>query len=269
MPETAPGLDLARQVLAQYKATAKTQPAPKKKPTRRRASRMDGRDPVPFGGVLASLNVDYDWRVALDGGSILDRWTTLCPQFADTVQPVSFDAQRGRLDLRPSSHVYATGLSMLGGQLCKQINDKLGREIVRSIRVLRVGPLDAPRPLDAHQDEREQAPEPGPVITPDNASDGYHRALQAHREHQAEGLPTNPLLATAVARQDAVLAHPAYREPETAFTDAVAERERAAEIAPDRPADRAEAIHQAARDRAIAERAGDISPVPQRLFGAA
>lgn len=269
MPEQPPvGLDLARQVLAQYKATAKTQPAAKK-PTRRRVTRTDGRDPVAFGGVLANLNVDYDWKVALDGGSILDRWTTLCPQFADTVQPISFDADRGRLDLRPCSHAYGASLRLLGGQLAKQINDKVGRPVVRTVRVLPVGAIDAPAAAGARRDERDQAPEPGPVITRDNASDGYHRALQAHREHQAEGLPTNPLLATALARQDAVLAHPAYREPETAFTDAVAERERVAEPAPDGPADRAEAIHRAARAVAIAERAGNTSPLPQQLFGAA
>ncbi|MFD5899073.1 DciA family protein [Streptomyces sp. NPDC060366] len=260
--QPASGRDLARQALAQYKATAKHNPgAPaRKKPRRTRTDRTNGRDPVGFGAVLAGLNVDYEWGVALDGGSILDRWATICPEvFRDTTQPVAFDAGRGRLDLRPGSYPAATQLRLLGGQLAAELNKKLGRGVVRSIRVLPVGAITAP---DAPQDVQEPPQETGPVITRDTASPGYQRTLQAHREHRGDpDRPANPYVAAAVDRQNQALRD--RREPETAFTDAVAAADHLAEK---QPADSLEASLQAARARAAADRAGRE---PVRLFGAA
>ncbi|WP_052457543.1 DUF721 domain-containing protein [Streptomyces sp. AcH 505] len=264
MPEqqTASGADLARQALANYRATAKTAPTANPRPRTTRRERGDGRDPVGLGAVLGRINTDQDWRLALTGGSILDQWPTLCPQFVDTVQPVSYDPERGRLDLRPASHAYAAHLRLLGGQLARQINDKLGKPAVRSIRVLPVGAIAAPATATM-PDQHDQTPEPGPVITRETASPGYQRTLAEALAHKPARPADDPHIARARDDLNARIAHPTRREPQTAFTDAVAEQERL--TAPE-PADRLQASLAAARARAAQEQHGDV---PKRLFGAA
>ncbi|MEV4975607.1 DciA family protein [Streptomyces scopuliridis] len=259
-PQTASGADLARQALAAWRSTANTKTITQQPVRRSRSRRTDGRDPVGFGTVLANLNANQDWRLSLDGGSILDQWASLCPQYADTIQPTAFDPDRGRLDLRPSTHAYAAQLRLLGGQLAKQINDKVGRDVVRSIRVLPVGPI-SPATAPAREPGRPAAAS-APVRTRDTASPGYQRTLQAHLQHKREPGPTNPLIREAIANSDRILAHPSRREPETAFTDAIAAAEQAAA---GQPHDSLDASLRAARTRAARERAGDTQPV-RRLF---
>jgi predicted nucleic acid-binding Zn ribbon protein len=220
------GSDLARQALAQYKATAAKNPGPaRKKPTRRRATQHGGgRDPIGLGSVLERINVDHEWHVALAGGNLLDQWPTLCPMPAGTVEAVAYDPERGRLDLRPASHAYAAQLRLLGGQLAKQVNDKLGREVVRSIRVLPVGNVAGARPEDARESHPVQPA--APIRTRETASPGYREALEAFRTHRPDKAPRNPYVLEALQRQDRALADPSRREPETAFSDGVAELER-------------------------------------------
>jgi hypothetical protein len=195
----------------------------------------------------------------LAGGSVIGQWPTLCPQYAGLVQPISYDEHTGRLDLRPGSHSYAAQLRLLGGQLAKQINDKMGSVVVRSIRVLPVGAIAMDsRPAATPESAGLEAP----VRTRETASDGYRRTLEAHQAAKADGEPTNPHVVDAIERQDRVLADPCNREPETAFTDAVAELERL--TAP--TVDRAEEIRRAA----IARKRGgnDAAPV-RRAFDVA
>lgn len=223
--KSASGVDLARQALAAYKATAKTAPAPQPKRRRtRRADRGAGRDPILLGAALGTINAEQGWGVGLTAGNIIDQWATLCPQYADHVQPAAYDQDRGRLDLRPTSHAYAAQLRLLGGQLCKQINDKLGRDAVRSIRVLPVGGTPAgPAPVATVE---ATAPAPaGPIRTRETASPGYRKALESALAHRPGTGATNPHIVAAVRRQDHCLADPARREPPEAFTDAVAAHE--------------------------------------------
>lgn len=261
MPEPATGRDLARQALAQYKASTWAVPSakPPKKSVRRARRPGESRDPVGLGSVFQGLSDAPDWSAALQGGSVMDRWATLCPQFIDTVQPIAYDPNTGRLDLRPVSHAYAANLRLLGGQLCKQINDKLGKPVVKAIRVLPVGAITPP---NAPQAAQETPQDVGPVITRDTASPGYHRTLEAHQEHRATPDRTaNPYVAAAVDRQNQALRD--RREPETAFTDAVAAHD---QLTATEPAGSLEASLRAARARAAADRAGRE---PVRLFGAA
>jgi predicted nucleic acid-binding Zn ribbon protein len=254
------GRDLARLALANYKATAAKNPGPaRKKPTRRRAMQHGGgRDPIGLGTVLERINVDQEWNVALAGGNIVDQWPTICPMPTGTVDAVAFDAERGRLDLRPASHAYAAQLRLLGGQLAKQVNDKLGRDIVRSIRVLPVGNVaSAPQ---QHIEAPRSAEPTAPVRTRETASAGYRQALEAFRANKPAEPAVNPYVAAARARQEAALANPSRREPETEFTDGVAALER---ITPPDD-DRSEAVRQAAiarkhRGDAPVRRAFDVA----------
>ncbi|WP_331756730.1 DciA family protein [Streptomyces decoyicus] len=177
------GPDLARQALASWKATAKKTAAtgaakPRKK---RRAQYKDGRDPVGLGSVLGRLGEENQWRVGVQGGSLADQWGTLCPELVGHVEPAGLDPATGRLDLRPAHDTARAQLRILGPQLVTRLQQK--GVPVRTIRVLRVGPLTTKAPAlpDA------PAPQPdAPIKTRDEASSGYRAALAAHQAHAAE-----------------------------------------------------------------------------------
>ncbi|MEV6165779.1 hypothetical protein AB0L71_28470 [Streptomyces sp. NPDC052052] len=182
------------------------------------------------------------------------------PQYVGHIEPAGFDPERGRLDLRPGSHAYAAQLRILGGQLAKQINDKVGTVVVRSIRILPVGAVTTGTPaVDPVPAEPTPAPG-GPVRTRETASPGYHRALAAARAHKPDTV-TNPHVRAAIDRQDQALADPHRREPEAAFTDAVAALEA---LTAGQAADGLQASIRAALDR----KHGGAQPV-RRAFDAA
>ncbi|MFB8122078.1 DciA family protein [Streptomyces bacillaris] len=214
------GADLARLALQAARAAAKTRPTAKPRLRTARPARGERRDPAGLGNVLGHLTAELGWDGGMGGGNILEQWPDLCPQYVGHIEPAHYDPQAGRLDLRPASHAYATQLRLLGGQLCKQINDKLGQNLVRSIRVLPVGALStAPARTAA---ALSPAPARGPVRTRDTACDGYKEALAAIRR---PGKPTtDPKVAAARDEQTRTMA----REPEGAFTDAAVAAEEAA-----------------------------------------
>ncbi|MGW7630528.1 DciA family protein [Streptomyces griseoincarnatus] len=254
------GADLARMALENARRAAKTAPtAGPTRPRPKRTRRGDGRDPVTLASAITALGADIPLHDGLAGGNILDQWPQLCPQYADRVQPIHFDEVHGRLDLRPGSHAYAAQLKLLGGQLAKQINDKLGRAVVRSIRVLPVGRIDSP-PAVTDDTPAAAAPD-APVKTRETAHPGYQAARALALEHRRGHADTNSYIAEARARQEAALL--ANRLPETEHRDGVWETDRLLE---DR-VDPAEQIRRAALARARQQKAsGDV---PQRLFGAA
>lgn len=225
------GADLARQALAAARAAAKTSPVPtaRKKRTRgRRAERGAGRDPIAFGSLLGKVSAEQGWPAALEGGSVLARWPELCPQFATTVQPVRYDPERAVLELRPSTHTIASGLRLLGGQLAKQINDKLGSTVVRAIRVLPVGATATGTADLVPEPARTEAP----VKTRDTASPGYRHVLELALENKPDRQPTNPYVLEAMAAQEAALR--ASRQPGSEHREAVwAEADAAAAAGPE------------------------------------
>lgn len=256
------GPDLARQALAAYKATARTAPtAGPARTVRKRTTRSgDRRDPMPLAAAIAALGADLPLEGGLAGGSIIDQWATLCPQYAGLVQPIRYDEHTGRLELRPGSHSYAAQLRMFGGQLAEQINTKMGRPVVRTIRVLPVGNIDG-TPLPAAAPNQ---PEPAaPVRTRETASPGYRATLEAALAHKPQRSATTPHVADAIERQETALR--ANREPETAHREAYWEMDRmkAAEE------DRGEAVRRAALARKRQEQSAGGSSVPRRAFDAA
>jgi hypothetical protein len=254
------GADLARMALTNARRAAKTSPAPgpgRTKP-KRTPRRGDGRDPVSLAAAITGLGADIPLETGLAGGNILDQWPTLCPQYAGLIQPIHYDDTTGRLDLRPATHAYAAQLRILGGQLAKQINDKLGRPVVRTIRVLPVGHVDT-RPTTNTAQDRPEAE--APVKTRDTASAGYRATLEAALTHRPERQPSNPYVAEALARQEQALR--ANRQPETEHRDAVWEYDRLTTT----QTDPAEQIRRAAIARKRQEQTG--ADVPRRLFGAA
>ncbi|WP_331735782.1 DciA family protein [Streptomyces sp. NBC_00057] len=229
MPDAAPqqpafGRDLARLALAQYKASTKTTkaagPARRLRPAARVGSR---RDPAGLGSVLADMTGELGWQPGCEGGDILARWPELCPQYVGKVEPVHYDPERRVLELHPCSPAYAAQLRLLGGQLAKQINDKVGSEVVRAIRPLAVGQISA-----AATDRPATAPRPAaaaPVKTRDTASPSYQTALSAIWPKIPSSVDAR--VVEAMQRQ----AQAMLREPETAFTDAAVARQELEEAA--------------------------------------
>lgn len=248
------GRDLARLALAQYKASpaARQQPTGRRKTTRRRAAAGSGRDPVTLAGVIDQMNTDREWGIGVQGGSILDQWPTLCPELAATVQPVHYDAERARLDLRPASDGYATQLRLLGGQLAARINDKMGTTAVRTIRVLTPGPITATA-ADQGPDTARPPAADAPVRTRDDACPGYHRTLAAIDHTPPAGQKPRP------HRDWGTGEYAWLREPEDRFTDAVVALERAAEAS---SGNEREAVRKAAIRMARAQKAGRAPAVP-------
>ncbi|QKW31441.1 DUF721 domain-containing protein (plasmid) [Streptomyces seoulensis] len=255
----ASGADLARQALAAARANAKTRPAPGPKKTRRatRPTRGIYGDPQGLAGVLQRLTAEQGWEDNLNGGNLIDQWTTIAPtELATTVQPVSYDADRGVLEVRPSSPAYATQIRLFQHQLVQHLNRQLGRPAVRAIRVLSAGHVSTDTDMPAPRPEPEE-----PVKTRETASAGYRAALDAALTHRPDRAPTNPYVAEAIARQEVALR--ANRQAEDEHRDAVWEIDRLTTA----HTDQAETVRRAAIARARHERAaGDT---PRRLFGAA
>lgn len=255
------GADLARQALAAARAAARTRPTQAKK-TRRtlRPATGSGRDPQPLGGVLTSLSTTEGWAECLNGGDVVDRWTELCPSvYATTTQPTSFDADTGTLTVQTDSHTVAGHLRMMERQLISHINDKLGRNVIRKVRV----GIGVSRPTSEADDPGEAVPPaPAPVRTRETAHPGYRATLALALEHRGtQHQRVDPYEAEARARQEAALR--AGRQAETEHREAVWETDRleTAQI------DEREAVRRAAIARARREKAG--SSEPRQLFGAA
>ncbi|MFE9461629.1 DciA family protein [Streptomyces californicus] len=215
--QPASGADLARLALQAARAAAKTRPANKPRLRAARPIRGEHRDPAGLGNVIGQLTTELGWQNGMNGGDLLEQWPALCPQYVGRIEPAHYDPQTGRLDLRPASPAYATQLRLLGGQLCKQINDKVGQPFVRSIRVLPVGPITA-KPAPSAAAPGRPAVE-RPVNTRDNACDGYKATLAGIR--RLELPPADPKV--AAARQEQI--RTAAREPEEQFAHVVAAAE--------------------------------------------
>ncbi|MEV7782724.1 DciA family protein [Kitasatospora sp. NPDC088351] len=227
MTETSTsGVDLARVALKAAREAARTRGADAPggrssttRPTRRTTVRTGGREPIGLGAALAGLVAERAWDTPTTGGGILDQWAEIAPELVGKVQPVHFDARTGRLDLQPASPAYATQLRLLGRQLVARINGKVGRTIVRDLRVL------APRAIAAGPDQRTEhhqaveQPEAPARTRNDVTSPGFHRALA---EIQRAAPVIDPAIAAAIGRQEqAILNH---REPWDQFAQGLAEK---------------------------------------------
>ncbi|WP_448333526.1 DciA family protein [Streptomyces sp. DSM 41534] len=239
-PQTS-GIDMARAAFRAARAAAKNQPVKKPRPRRTIRRDTDGRDPISLGGAITGLITDHGWETPANGGNILDQWPTLCPDYATTVQPVHYDPEHGRLDLRPASHAYAAQLRLSGPQLAQRINSKLGATAVRSIRVLAPGPVTPTSPAPGRQTPTQHTAEPPRVRTRDDASPGYHQARAAISRKDPVGMKPR------LEREHGIGEYARLREPRERFTDAVVALENEA---------------KANRARARAERAGRIPDLP-------
>ncbi|MGR3935233.1 DciA family protein [Streptomyces sp. BRA346] len=258
------GVDLARVALHAARDAARKRGATAEARTPRRRARVgqrDGRDPQGFAAVLQGLMADRAWDLPAVGGTVVDRWpgitATVAERLAEHVQAVAFDADRGQLDVRADSPAYATQIRLMTPRLMAAANEAVGREVVRSIRVLSPG---APASTRTSGGTNRAASPPVPEVpgrTRETVSPGYQRALAALQAGRPERA-VDPQIAAAIERQNTSRG---MREPEEAFGDGQA----AVEALQAKAARTAAADSSRARAlrRARAERTGSVTATAQ------
>lgn len=256
-PTASSGADLARQALSRARAAAKTAPAPQtRRPKRVRREMGGGRDPRPLGAIVGGLAEAEGWADSLGAGNLTDRWHELCPTvYADHTRPVGYDPDTGTLTIQAASHTVAAGLRLAQLSLAKTINEKLGRTVVRQLRI-RIGADHSPAPELGEPIPDIRPAAEAPVRTRQDGCPGYQDAMAVVLEHRPPAPPADPYVEEAMRRQEAALR--ANRQPETEHRDA--------EWAEDtgRPAPGSMAVSEAAaRAYARTQRAGHT---PRRAF---
>jgi predicted nucleic acid-binding Zn ribbon protein len=138
--EPAPGVDLARAMLAQARDRARAQG--RARPARRREVREprrsgagpDARDPQPFGTGIERLVAERGWQSELAVAGAIGRWGEIVgAEIAAHTSPESF--ADGVLRVRTDSTAWATQLRLLAPQLLAALNAELGHGTVTRIDV--------------------------------------------------------------------------------------------------------------------------------------
>ena len=97
----------------------------------------DGRDPTLLGDTLARLAAERGWTPELSVGGVVGRWREVVgDQVADHCEPETFED--GVLLVRTDSTAWAANLRLLVPQLLLRLEEEVGRDVVREVRV--VGP---------------------------------------------------------------------------------------------------------------------------------
>ncbi|WP_128977383.1 DciA family protein [Streptomyces roseicoloratus] len=272
VPELS-GVDLARQALLAAREAAKKNGAQTKKPKRRTgtAVRRDGREPLGLGAAIGMMMTERGLVAPAAGGSVLARFDDIlaaaAPELAGHVRAVGFDADTGRLDVAPDAPAYGTQLRWSAPKLIAAANEKVSGANVRSVHVLAPASVKA-GPVTAAAAPAPQPTMPGVPVERRTPPEGFHRAIEAHRQTARPSL-ADPAIAEAVQRQTAAMRELSRRAfPET---DVVVPEDAPAPIEQARAGRRreADASHAAAVRRARAERAakeaGTVAAVtPQR-----
>ena len=249
------GVDLARVALRAALETARKNGGntrtPKAKPRTTSVVRRDGREPMGLGAAIGALVTERAWELPAAGATLRQRWEDIAPELAGHVMAVGYDADSGRLTVCPESAAWATKTRLEQSRIIAAANASAGRTVVHGLRILTPGSVSAPGP----DDDVLQAPEApkAPVKTGELASDGYHRALAAHRQATPPGL-VDLDITEAVERQTRAMRALSIRAfPETEPPgDALAPIEQAR----DQHRREADAVRAKALRRARTERAG-------------
>lgn len=258
------GVDLARVALraaleAARKNGGNTRTA-KPKPRTTVVVRRDGREPMGLGAAIGALVTERAWELPAAGATLRERWEAIAPELAGHVFAVGYDPDSGRLTVCPESSAWATKARLEQARIIAAANASAGRRVVRGLRIL--APGSVPPALD---DDVVQAPEvpKDPVKTRELASDGYHRALAAHRQAAPPRL-ADPAITEAVGRQTRAmreLSRRAFPEPHSVPDDAPASLAAArAQRRRDAEKSRIAALSRARKERAYRTEASVVGP---------
>ncbi|MEU0214847.1 DUF721 domain-containing protein [Streptomyces sp. NPDC006265] len=225
------GVDLARQALtAAREAAKKNGGVRKEKPKRRTGTvvRRDGREPLGLGAAIGMMMTERGMVTPAAGGSVLAQFDDIlaaaAPELTGHARAVAFDADTGRLDVVPDAPAYGTKLRWSAPKLIAAANETMPGANVRALHVLAPAAMKASPDTAAAAPDQQPAAPAGPVNTRETASDGYRRALAAHRQ-AAPPRMADPDIAAAVERQNRAmreLSRRAFPEPEAVPDDAPA-----------------------------------------------
>nr|WP_245834304.1 DciA family protein [Streptomyces aidingensis] len=136
------GVDLARVALRAAKERARERGAGARQAgVVRRGGRRpvvggDGRDPLPLGAALERLTAERGWELPLAVGGVMGRWPEIVGATnAEHWRPRHFDEESRTLTVLCDSTAWATQLRLLAPQVLARLNQDLGRDSVRLIRV--------------------------------------------------------------------------------------------------------------------------------------
>ncbi|GAA2617974.1 DUF721 domain-containing protein [Actinomadura fulvescens] len=142
------GIELAREALAQARAdAAKRGSVPgqgKRKGPRGPRGPQPGRggDPKLFGAAIRELMASRGWEQRAAVGGVFGNWPGIVgPELAEHTRPEKFED--GELTVAADSTTWATQLRLLSSTLVKRLNEELGHNTVRRVKV--VGPSSGPR----------------------------------------------------------------------------------------------------------------------------
>lgn len=148
-PDPDQALRAAGQALARARKSAREKglrPGSPARRTRRAAdlgtgrAHRDGRDPQTLADQLDRMLVERGWTVDVAAGSVMDRWPQIVgPDVAAHSSPVSFED--GLLVVRADSTAWATQLRLLGSTLLGRIEQSVGADVVRELKI--TGPAGA------------------------------------------------------------------------------------------------------------------------------
>ncbi|MDX3232536.1 DciA family protein [Streptomyces sp. ME19-01-6] len=222
------GVDLARQALVAAREAAKKnggrrQEKPKR--SRARVVRRDGREPLGIAAAISLMMTERGMVAPAAGGSVLARWesilTAAAPELGGHVEAVKFDADTGRLDVVPAAPAYGTKLRWSAPKLIAAANEQVKGAGVRTLHVLPPAPGTVGHASEAAAPAGQPAAPAEPVKARETASDGYRRALEAHRE-AVPARRVDPAIAEALERQTRAmreLSRRAFPEPDAVSDD--------------------------------------------------
>ena len=140
-----PGVELAREALAQAKADAlkrgvlpgnqlpgkrsrrTRQPRPRPQPDR-------GGEPQSFGAAIRDLLAERGWEQQAAVGGVFGNWTQIVgKEVAEHTTPTAFED--GEVVIAADSPAWATQVRMLAPTLVRRLNEELGDGTVRRVKV--------------------------------------------------------------------------------------------------------------------------------------
>lgn len=137
--------DMARQAMERARASARQRGAYRRSPQaarrqlheKRRDSQpfSPGRDPQDMSHAVEAFLARMGWSEQIKMASVIGRWRDVVgDQLADKCEAVSFDD--GVLVVKAESTAWATQLQHMNGQIRHRVNEELGRELVRELKIL-------------------------------------------------------------------------------------------------------------------------------------
>ncbi|MGV9248023.1 DUF721 domain-containing protein [Streptomyces sp. NPDC003710] len=92
-----------------------------------------------LGDVLGALVTERAWEIPAAGATLRERSAAIAPELAGHVAAVGYDAESGRLTVRPESTAWATKTRLEHARVIAAANKAAGRTVVSSLRILPSG----------------------------------------------------------------------------------------------------------------------------------